>query len=58
MILEKNDFGLNLVKKSTIKLDQLRFIDKSRIVKVEKKYINKTLKHLILKKVQDMFKHA
>ncbi len=55
IVLEKNDFGLNLIKKSTIKLDQLRFVDKSRIIKVQKKYINKTLKHLILKKVQDMF---
>lgn len=55
IILERDDFGLNLVKKSTIKLDQLRFVDKSRVIKVEKKYINKTLKHLILKKVQGMF---
>ncbi len=55
IVLEKNDFGLNLIKKSTIKLDQLRFIDKSRILKVEKKYINKTLKNLILKKIQEMF---
>lgn len=58
IILEEKDFGLNLIKKSTIKLDQLRFIDKSRIVRVEKKFINKTLKHLILKKVQDMFHHT
>lgn len=55
IILEKNDFGLNLIKKSTIKLEQLRFIDKSRIVRVERKYINKTLKHLLRKKIQEIF---
>ena len=55
VVLEQNDFGLNLIKKSTIKLEQLRFIDKSRIVKVERKYINKTLKHLLKKKVHGMF---
>ncbi|MDX9742905.1 MAG: type II toxin-antitoxin system PemK/MazF family toxin [Arcobacteraceae bacterium] len=55
IILNKNDFGLNLIKKSTVKLDQLRFIDKTRIVKVERKYINKSLKHLLLKKVQGLF---
>lgn len=55
IILEKNDFGLNLMKKSTVKLDQLRFIDKSRIVKVERKYINKTLKSLISKKIKVIF---
>ncbi|PLY10004.1 MAG: hypothetical protein C0626_06915 [Arcobacter sp.] len=58
IVLEKKDFGLNLIKKSTIKLDQLRFIDKSRVLKVEKKYINKTLKNLILKKVQEVFHYG
>ncbi len=44
------------MKRSTIKLDQLRFIDKTRIVKVERKLISKTLKNLIEKKIQNIFK--
>jgi mRNA-degrading endonuclease toxin of MazEF toxin-antitoxin module len=51
IVLEKNDFGLNLMKKSTVKLDQLRFIDRSRIVKVERKFLSKTLKNLLEKKL-------
>jgi len=55
IILEKNDFGLNLIKKSTIKLDQLRFIDKTRIIKVERKFISKSLKSLLENKLQKLF---
>ncbi len=55
IILEPKDFGLTLEKKSTIKLDQLRFVDKSRIIKVERKYINKTLKNLINNKLKEFF---
>ena len=43
------------MKKSTIKLDQLRFIDKTRIVKVERKLISKTLKNLLEKKIYSLF---
>mgnify|MGYP003427245558 CR=1 FL=1 len=56
IVLDVKDFGLTLMKKSTIKLDQLRFIDKTRIVKVERKLISKTLKNLIEKKIQNIFK--
>ena len=56
IVLDVKDFGLSLMKKSTIKLDQLRFIDKTRIVKVERKLISKTLKNLIEKKIQNIFK--
>ena len=52
IILNIKDFGLTLSKKSTIKLDQLRFIDKSRISKVIKKITNKTLRGLLEKKIQ------
>jgi mRNA-degrading endonuclease toxin of MazEF toxin-antitoxin module len=55
VILDIKDFGLTLMKKSTIKLDQLRFIDKTRIVKVEKKLISKTLKNLLEKKIYSLF---
>lgn len=54
IVLEKNDFGLNLIKKSTIKLDQLRFIDKTRIIKVERKFLSKTLKNLLEKKLHSL----
>ena len=54
IVLEIKDFGLSLMKKSTVKLDQLRFIDKSRIVKVERKFISKTLKHLMEKKLYSL----
>lgn len=56
IVLNVKDFGLSLMKKSTVKLDQLRFIDKTRIIKVEKKLISKTLKNLIEKKVQALLK--
>jgi uncharacterized protein YifN (PemK superfamily) len=57
IILTKgNNFSLPLMKDSTIKIDQLRFIDKTRVISVEKKYISKTLLHLINKKVQHIFK--
>ena len=56
IVLDKKDFGLSLMKKSTVKLDQLRFIDKSRIVKVERKLISKTLKNLIEKKLHNLLK--
>lgn len=55
IILERNDFGLNLIKKSTIKLVQLRFIDKSRIIKVERKFISKSLKKLLENKLNVLF---
>lgn len=55
IILDEKEFGLPLIKKSTVKLDQLRFIDKSRIVKVERKFISKTLKNLLQKKIQSLF---
>ena len=56
IVLDVNDFKLTLMKKSTIKLDQLRFIDKTRIVQVERKLISKTLKNLLEKKIQNIFK--
>ena len=55
IILDIKDFALTLMKKSTIKLDQLRFIDKTRIVKVERKLISKTLKNLLEKKIHSLF---
>lgn len=55
IILETKEFGLPLIKKSTLKLDQLRFIDKSRIVKVERKLVSRTLKNLLKKKIQNLF---
>ena len=55
IVLDVKDFGLTLMKKSTIKLDQLRFIDKTRIVKVERKLISKTLKNLLEKKIHSLF---
>lgn len=56
VLTKGNNFSLPLTKDSTIKIDQLRFIDKTRVVSVEKKYISKTLLHLINKKVQHIFK--
>ncbi len=56
IILDVKDFGLHLMKKSTVKLDQLRFIDKTRIVKVERKLISKTLKNLLEKKIHNLLK--
>lgn len=55
IVLDKNDFGLNLEKKSTVKLDQLRFVDKSRVVSVEKLMVHKTLKGLLSNKIQALF---
>ena len=55
MKIHVKDFGLTLMKKSTIKLDQLRFIDKTRIVKVERKFISKILKNLLEKKIHSLF---
>ena len=56
IVLESKDFGLSLANKSTIKLDQMRFIDRSRIVKVERKFISRTLKNLIRKKLHTIIK--
>lgn len=47
IILNVGDFGLPLIKKTTIKLDQLRFIDRARVIKVEKQRISKSLLKLI-----------
>ncbi len=55
IVVDVKDFGLTLMKKSTIKLDQLRFIDKVRIIKVERKLISKTLKNLLEKKIHNLF---
>lgn len=55
IVLEVKEFGLPLMKKSSAKLDQLRFIDKSRIVKVERKLVSRTLKNLLKKKIQNIF---
>jgi len=55
IILKEKEFGLPLIKKSTVKLDQLRFIDKSRVVKVERKLVSRTLKNLLKKKIQNIF---
>lgn len=55
IILEEKEFGLPIIKKSTIKLDQLRFIDKTRIVKVERKLVSRTLKNLLKKRIQNIF---
>jgi mRNA-degrading endonuclease toxin of MazEF toxin-antitoxin module len=46
IVLDVKDFGLTLMKKSTIKLDQLRFIDKTRIVKVERNLLEKKIHSL------------
>ncbi|QKF81746.1 type II toxin-antitoxin system PemK/MazF family toxin [Halarcobacter ebronensis] len=55
IVLEVNEFGLPLIKKSSVKLDQLRFVDKSRIIKVERKLVSRTLKSLLKKKIQNIF---
>lgn len=55
IVLEVKEFGLPLIKKSSVKLDQLRFIDKSRVIKVERKLVSRTLKNLLKKKIQNIF---